>query len=97
MIFPESKYTWIIIKNTKINNNTREYDIYCTQNLKFNYKTITHFNKEHPENQNIYISCLKSDVAMMYENQKWITHAWPDIADRIINDNVDMHLKEGGL
>ena len=49
---------------------------------------ITHFNKKHPENQNIYISCLKSAVAMMFEDERWNAHMWSDIADRVIDDNT---------
>ena len=49
---------------------------------------ITHFNKKHPENQNIYVSCLKSAVAMMFEEKRWNAHAWNDIADRVIDDNI---------
>ena len=49
---------------------------------------MTHFNKEHPENQNIYISCLKSAVAMMFEDDRWNARTWSDVADRVIDDNT---------
>ncbi len=48
----------------------------------------THFNKQHPENQNIYISCLKSAVAMMFEGERWNAHMWEDVAERFIDDNT---------
>ena len=48
----------------------------------------THFNPNHPENQNIYISCLKSAVAMMFEGERWNAHIWEDVAERFIDDNV---------
>ena len=48
----------------------------------------THFNKKYPANQNIYISCLKSVVAMMFEDERWNAHMWSDIADRVIDDST---------
>lgn len=47
-----------------------------------------HFNTNHPENQNIYVSCLKSAVAMMFEGEQWNAHAWADVADRVIDDST---------
>ena len=47
-----------------------------------------HFNNNHPENQNIYISCLKSAVAMMFEGERWNAHMWEDVAERFIDDSI---------
>lgn len=47
-----------------------------------------HFNPSHPENQNVYVSCLKSAIAMLFENSRWNAHMWNDVADRIIDDNI---------
>jgi len=35
-----------------------------------------HFNKDHPENQNIYISDFNRDKVMIYKNEKWIIDNW---------------------
>jgi hypothetical protein len=49
---------------------------------------MTHFNARHPENQNIYVSSLKSPVTMLYEGNQWSAHKWATIADRVVDDNV---------
>jgi hypothetical protein len=49
---------------------------------------LTHFNTNHPENQNIYVSSLKSPVTMLYEGNKWHAHKWAVVADRVIDNNV---------
>ena len=71
-----------------IGENDIRYAISKTGKCIQEIVSATHFNKKHPENQNIYISCLKSAVAMMFEEQRWNAHAWNDIADRVINDNT---------
>jgi nucleoside-diphosphate-sugar epimerase len=35
-----------------------------------------HFNKDHPENQNIYISDINRSKVMIYKNEKWIIDNW---------------------
>lgn len=35
-----------------------------------------HFNKDHPENQNIYISDINRGKVMIYKNEKWIIDNW---------------------
>ena len=35
-----------------------------------------HFNKDHPENQNIYISDFNRDKVMIYKNEKWFLDNW---------------------
>lgn len=49
---------------------------------------MTHFNPQHPENQNIYIPSLKSPITMLYEDNKWNAHTWTKVADRVIDNNV---------
>ena len=38
-----------------------------------------HFNKEHPENQNIYISDFNRDKVMIYKDEKWFLDNWDNI------------------
>lgn len=49
---------------------------------------LTHFNPKHPENQNIYISCLKSAVALLFEDEKWNAHLWDDVSDRVVDNSI---------
>ncbi len=35
-----------------------------------------HFNKDYPENQNIYISDINRGKVMIYKNEKWIIDNW---------------------
>ncbi len=49
-------------------------DTIKTQGASLCNKVIVgiHFNKEHPENHNIYISDFNRDKVMIYKNEKWI-------------------------
>ena len=52
-----------------------------------------HFNKDYPENQNIYISDINRGKVMIYKNEKWIIDNWdsvfPDLLDRVIQFGYD--------
>jgi hypothetical protein len=52
-----------------------------------------HFNKDHPENQNIYISDINRGKVMIYKNEKWIIDNWdsvfPNLLDRVIQFGYD--------
>jgi len=38
-----------------------------------------HFNKDYPENQNIYISDFNRDKVMIYKNEKWFLDNWDSV------------------
>ena len=88
----------INIDKNRLNYKDTNYDILENQEIKNailhaasclqEIVPKTHFNKKHPENQNIYITCLKSAVAMMFEDERWNAHMWSDIADRVIDDST---------
>ena len=88
----------IHMDKNRLDYKNTNYDVINAEDIQFSISkagrciqeiiSITHFNKNHPENQNIYISCLKSTVAMMFEEKRWNVHAWNDIADRVIDDNA---------
>jgi hypothetical protein len=52
-----------------------------------------HFNKEYPENQNIYISDFNCDKVMIYKNEKWFLDNWdniyPELLEKIIQFGYD--------
>ena len=52
-----------------------------------------HFNKDYPENQNIYISDINRGKVMIYKNEKWIIDNWdsvfPDLLDKVIQFGYD--------
>ena len=50
---------------------------------------ITHFNENHPENQNVYINCLKSSFVMVFNGTKWEAHTWSIFSERFIGNNMD--------
>lgn len=90
----------VIINVDKNRNNYKDtdYSVLSDQDIQHAIKhagrciqeiiPMTHFNKSYPQNQNIYISCLKSAVAMMFEDEKWNACGWSDIADKFIDDNT---------
>jgi len=52
-----------------------------------------HFNKDYPENQNIYISDLNRERVMVYKNEKWIIDNWdtvfPELLEKVIQFGYD--------
>ena len=58
-------------------------------------KTIEgiYFNKEHPENQNIYISDINRGKVMIYKDEKWFLNNWdniyPELLEKIIQFGYD--------
>ena len=50
-----------------------------------------HFNKDYPENQNIYISDINRGKVMIYKNEKWIIDNW----DNIFSDLLDKVIQFG--
>ena len=49
--------------------------IQCIKNVNYCVKTLiekVHFNRDKPENMNIYISSIKGKYIMVYENGKWV-------------------------
>jgi len=52
-----------------------------------------HFNKDYPENQNIYISDFNRDKVMIYKNEKWFLDNWdsvfPELLEKVIQFGYD--------
>ena len=52
-----------------------------------------HFNKDYPENQNIYISDINRGKVMIYKNEKWIIDNWDavfqNLLDKVIQFGYD--------
>jgi len=47
-----------------------------------------HFNKNHPENHNIYISNLRDDLVKQYNGEKWESKNRPDALQEIYDDKL---------
>ncbi len=52
-----------------------------------------HFNKDYPENQNIYISDINRSKVMVYKNEKWFLDNWdnifPELLEKVIQFGYD--------
>jgi hypothetical protein len=46
-----------------------------------------HFNKDKPENHNIFISNFKNKYAMIHDGEKWLTEEEDDVIDDLIEQN----------
>lgn len=57
----------------------------------------SHFNKEHPENHNIYIANIKTGYVVMYDGDKWTINKKDDVMEDIIyakSDLLNLKFKE---
>ena len=43
-----------------------------------------HFNKDYPENQNIYISDINREKVMVYKDEKWLLDNWTSIFNDLL-------------
>jgi hypothetical protein len=49
----------------------------------------THFNKDQPQNHNIYITNLSKKTILIYDGERWVLTSKDSIIDDLINDNED--------
>jgi hypothetical protein len=74
-------------------------DQVCKQLLKRGFKSVqymlehVHFNKDNPENQNVYIPNLNNDYVTIFNGDDWSTKIKDDIIDQLI-DNSNGYLGE---
>ena len=47
-----------------------------------------HFNKDHPENQNIYISDINRGKVMIYRDEKWFLDNWDNIYHELLEQII---------
>lgn len=84
--------------NIQLNNyNNTNYDfltdkdmIKCINQCNNSVKTLiekVHFNKDHPENMNIYISNMKGKYVMIYKENKWQIKDKEDHIDTMFENN----------
>ena len=79
-------------------------DTIKTQGASLYNKAIEgiHFNKDYPENQNIYISDINRGKVMIYKDEKWFLDNWdsvyPDLLNKVIHFGYDKNdfLKDCG-
>ena len=70
-------------------------DTIKTQGANLYNKTIEgiHFNKDHPENQNIYISDINRGKVMIYKEEKWFLDNWdnifPELLEKVVQFGYD--------
>lgn len=69
-------------------------------NSTYNLINMIHFNPEHPEFHNIYISSMKNNYAMLYDGDDWTLVTKDDLIDKLyddkrnyIEDNLDDFLE----
>ena len=75
--------------NTDISHLTDQDFIGCLKHKNFCIPYLIekiHFDKDKPENHNIYISNLKNKYVMMFEKKKWETKNRDDTIDKLICD-----------
>jgi hypothetical protein len=78
-------------------DKTNKYlsDIQISQILGKGYKSIEefitaiHFNKDHPENHNLYISNNRDKYINVYDGIDWKLQEKNDVVDRLYTDNTD--------
>ena len=83
-----SKTDYSVISGQKI----RKAAVRAGSSIQEIVKT-THFDPQHPENQNIFISSLKSGLALIFEDDQWNVRPWGDVVDRLI-DNGQITMDE---
>lgn len=61
-------------------------DAIKSQGIGLFNKTIDgiHFNKDYPENHNIYISDINREKVMVYKNEKWLLDNWNTIFNNLL-------------
>ena len=47
-----------------------------------------HFNKNKPENHNVYISNMRADYGLMYDGEQWAIHNKEDLLDNMYEDKT---------
>ena len=47
-----------------------------------------HFNKNKPENHNVYISNMRADYGLMYDGEQWTIHNKDDLLDNMYEDKT---------
>tara|TARA_Y100000991_G_scaffold210213_1_gene191254 strand:+ start:226 stop:1188 length:963 start_codon:yes stop_codon:yes gene_type:complete len=75
--------------NTDISHLTDNDYLRCLKHKNFCIPYLIekiHFDRDKPENHNIYISNLKNKYVMMYEKTKWETKNRDDTLDKLICD-----------
>jgi len=53
-----------------------------------------HFNKDHPENHNVYITNLSKKTILVYDGERWILSCKDDIIEDIISKNEEFIITE---
>jgi hypothetical protein len=64
--------------------------VHCINRMIMSVPTLIkkiHFNPEHPENHNIYISNIRNNLAMSYDGKKWNTCNQDKLIKNLIKDN----------
>jgi hypothetical protein len=47
-----------------------------------------HFNKNKPENHNVYISNMRADYGLIYDGNQWAIHSKEDLLDNMYEDKT---------
>ena len=79
--------------NTDISHLTDQDFIGCLKHKNFCIPYLIekiHFDKDKPENHNIYISNLKNKYLMMYDKKQWETKNRNETIDKLIGDKEEI-------
>ena len=79
--------------NTDISHLTDNDYLGCLKHKNFCIPYLIekiHFDKDKPENHNIYISNLKNKYVMMYDKRKWETKNRNEAIDKLIGDKEEL-------
>lgn len=67
-----------------------EYITMFEKGLRSPYELVTHvhFNKNQPQNHNVYVSNMRSNVAKVHDGKQWIVQPIDTIVDKLIDDST---------
>ena len=77
-------------KDTDLSHLTKNDYMYCLNRSNLCIPHLIkkiHFNPQKPENHNIYISNIKNNYIMIYDNNKWIIKDRDESINELINKN----------
>ena len=59
-----------------------------------NFIEHIHFNKEHPQNHNIYISNMRNSYILIYDGEKWELKERDEVIEDLMNSKTDLLLEK---
>jgi hypothetical protein len=79
-------------KILQINEMLKIFTEYKQRSLEESIKSV-HFNDDRPEYQNIYITCMDSDVVYIYEKDQFVEASKKEVINKLINEHCNYIVK----